>query len=158
MLGIVIAVLVGCIVGIIDRQNRIGRAFAWCLSLAALMCTSELLMGIGAAGVIALCLPSEQRGTSIRIIPLEWLGHVSYSLYLVHLPICVLVIRTVPHLPLLINIVITVVLSLFSADVIWRYIERPTATLCRRLTIPRPNLIIERRKNESYHHSLSYTT
>jgi peptidoglycan/LPS O-acetylase OafA/YrhL len=63
---------------------------------------------------------------------LSWLGQVSYSLYLLHLP----VLLTVFHLfsdkaPLGVLIAATVGLSLIAAHLSYRWIEQPSMALGR---------------------------
>lgn len=66
--------------------------------------------------------------------PLEWLGDVSYSLYLVHLPILLFLTHTLNGLVEYRWIIVLVIAaSLAVADLAHRFIERPSITLGKKL-------------------------
>ena len=69
-------------------------AVAAVVAIAALTSRSYPLLALGALITVAVVLGSP-RATRLLSTPLaEWLGRVSFSLYLVHLPIVVVVSRT----------------------------------------------------------------
>jgi peptidoglycan/LPS O-acetylase OafA/YrhL len=74
-------------------------AFLWVLALALLVVAfdrvwSDFLIGCGAVLLVALCLPKSQI-TGVLMFPAPlWLGRVSYSLYLIHLPILILTVES----------------------------------------------------------------
>lgn len=62
----------------------------------------------------------------------QWLGKVSYSLYLIHIPILVLSIRIFHQtFPMWLIWIITISISLLLSDIMYKYIEHPFQTLGR---------------------------
>ena len=51
-----------------------------------------LLMGLGFSGLVALCFWAQQRGRSLTLLDrLKGLGDMSYTLYVVHVPVLLFV-------------------------------------------------------------------
>ena len=75
------------------------------------------------------------------IWPFGMLGDISYSLYLLHLPIGITVLNLLDlaHVPATIGVIVAILVSIGVSWVSWRWIERPTQALARRWTrrIPR---------------------
>lgn len=97
-------------------------------------CVADYLRGLGGLGLIGLAMGVPKFGTALaHEIPL-WLGRISYSLYLVHVPILYVVLQTFGSSwpPLLASMAI-IALSLLAADVIARTIEFPFIRLGKRL-------------------------
>ena len=68
-----------------------------------------------------------------------WLGKVSYSLYLVHLPILLTLVHLFSgQVPLPVLLAATLALSLVCAGLSYRWIERPAIAFGRRITQPKP--------------------
>ncbi len=98
----------------------------------------DLGFGVGGALLIVLALETGRLATALRRRPLPWLGRISYSLYLVHLPVFLASIYGVgpglqPHwrpalLPAL------PALALIAAWLFYRMVEIPAQRLGRRLT------------------------
>jgi len=88
---------------------------------------AALLPTVGAAAIIAAGTAGSQSGT-VRILstaPFRWLGRISYSLYLWHLPVLLLPAQALQvEVPLLARIAL-VLLAVAIATVSWRYIEEP---------------------------------
>jgi peptidoglycan/LPS O-acetylase OafA/YrhL len=117
-----------------------GRLFLWIASFSALLCPATAFgMGrsawiAGAAGLITLCLssPTAERLLS-KQIP-QWLGQVSYSLYLFHMPVLLTAVHalrdTVPQWAILSGVI---AVSLCVAQLMFLYVERPSMRLSRRL-------------------------
>lgn len=76
--------------------------------------------------VVSLCL-TENVVTHVpeRKLP-AWLGRISYSLYLIHVPIIVGVAHSFPHAPKAALIAIAVPVSLAVAEVLNRLVEAPS--------------------------------
>jgi peptidoglycan/LPS O-acetylase OafA/YrhL len=94
----------------------------------------DYTLGVGAAILIILALnwPSLARLLSIR--PLLWLGHISYSLYLVHKVILYAVDKSFGDiLPYWQIIAVVVILSLLCADIMARLVEYPCIKLGKKL-------------------------
>jgi peptidoglycan/LPS O-acetylase OafA/YrhL len=84
-----------------------------------------LLAAVAATIAIAYCLsrPAGSASKTLAFRPFMHLGRISYSLYLFHLPIWVLM-GSVLRLNLLMAVGLTLVLSLVSATLSWRFIEQ----------------------------------
>lgn len=95
----------------------------------------DFVSGLGAACILMLALvPGGWLSRLLRLKPLRWLGKVSYSLYLVHMPMLmvmaiVLYGRVSPALAL----VPFVGLCLVAAAVFHRWVEKPSMQLGRML-------------------------
>jgi peptidoglycan/LPS O-acetylase OafA/YrhL len=89
----------------------------------------------GAVGFLVLAIGAPRAGAVLRTRPVQYLGRVSYSLYLVH----AIVLLALLHLfygraPLPVLLVSLWPLALGLATLGERYIERPSVALGRRLT------------------------
>jgi peptidoglycan/LPS O-acetylase OafA/YrhL len=90
--------------------------------------------GVAACGLIALALGSVRFATALCHPILRWLGRISYSLYLVHLPVLYVVMQTFgPGRPLLAASSV-VIISLLAAHALARWIEFPLMALGRQLS------------------------
>jgi peptidoglycan/LPS O-acetylase OafA/YrhL len=95
----------------------------------------DALDGLAAAIIIVLALEAPQlRSFLNRPIP-QWLGRISYSIYLVHLPILLVIGRVVlAHAPFLVFVGTIVAASLGAATLMHRFVELPAINLGRRIT------------------------
>jgi peptidoglycan/LPS O-acetylase OafA/YrhL len=97
-------------------------SFRWLAPADGLVC--DLVNGAGAALLIALVLGSRRVQAALRAGPWPWLGAISYSLYLVHVPVLLTALHLAPAgAP---------VASLLVAAVLHRLVERPSIGLGRR--------------------------
>jgi peptidoglycan/LPS O-acetylase OafA/YrhL len=79
---------------------------------------------------------------ALELPTLQWLGRISYSVYLVHIPIMYVVFRAITRLnehlggwkSLILALPATIVLTLTVATFAYRWIEVPGMTLGRRLS------------------------
>jgi peptidoglycan/LPS O-acetylase OafA/YrhL len=83
--------------------------------------------------LVALCLAPWADAALTHTVP-TWLGRVSYSLYLVHMP----VLYTMMHLlwgrlPLVLLLACAVAVSLLVSELTYRFVEQPAMSLGRRL-------------------------
>ncbi|MBB5058369.1 peptidoglycan/LPS O-acetylase OafA/YrhL [Granulicella aggregans] len=95
----------------------------------------DFTAGLGAAYFIMLALvPGGWLSRTLRLRPLRWLGKVSYSLYLIHMPILMLLAIVlygkVSPGP---SVVPFVMLSLLAAAAFHRWVEMPSMRLGRTL-------------------------
>jgi peptidoglycan/LPS O-acetylase OafA/YrhL len=88
--------------------------------------------GVAALIIIAV-IASESPAYGLTRPGLQWLGRISYSLYLVHLPIIYAMYELLPSLHPLLSSAVIVVVSLAAADILARVVEFPFIALSRRL-------------------------
>jgi peptidoglycan/LPS O-acetylase OafA/YrhL len=123
----------------IRSLSRWGIWVLWLMALALLAGPTNpriysLPSVVGAVLIIPLCLASPGAIAFLESTVPRWLGRVSYSLYLLHVP----VLLTVVHLwgdqePLLLLCAITGAISLVVAEISYRMIEAPTIAFGRKL-------------------------
>ncbi|SDS18520.1 acyltransferase family protein [Actinoplanes derwentensis] len=115
------------------QHRRIGRPAALVVLLIVLGGTAVTIgpvVGAAVAGTCTLGLALRARRIPVA---LTWLGTVSYSLYLLHIPVLVLV-RQVTGQPLLVAAAF-VTGSLTAAWACHRWVERPAQALARRVPV-----------------------
>lgn len=99
---------------------------------------SQTIFALFASYVIVLCIAFPERLGSLRHTGLQWLGRVSYSLYLVHQPVMLaLKYAFFPALPLIVIIPASVALSLLAAEIFHRLVEVPSMRLGHHLSARR---------------------
>lgn len=113
----------------------VARAVLWAAAIYLLSFARDIPNGIGASLLIVLALASPSAKTILSSAPLQWLGRVSYSLYLTH----VIVLGALVHLfhgflPLMWILALTVLASLLVAHVAYLAVERPSMALGRRVS------------------------
>lgn len=95
----------------------------------------DYMRGLGAAGFIALALGNTRVAAALNHVLLTWLGRVSYSLYLVHIPILYVVFKTFgQHYSIFTMTVVVTTLSLASATILMKTIEQPFILMGKRLS------------------------
>ena len=103
------------------------------------------VIGLWGTGLAACCYVTAAFAspTLVRLLTgaaASWLGKVSYSLYLVHLPILLTLVHLFAgHVPLPVLLAATVVLSLIAAGLSYRWIESPAIAFGRKVTQPKPS-------------------
>jgi peptidoglycan/LPS O-acetylase OafA/YrhL len=105
--------------------------------LSGLPAADDLVFGAGAGLLILLALEGPGFGRALGIAPLPWLGRISYSLYLIHLPVFLAVIYGLPAVPAGLRVALLVPLSLLAAWLFHRAVEAPAQELGRLLTTRR---------------------
>jgi peptidoglycan/LPS O-acetylase OafA/YrhL len=95
---------------------------------------ADIANGIGSALLIALVLTSAGAQRFLTLKPFLWLGAVSYSLYLIHVPVLMAMVHLMDTwLPLAVILSFVPLVSLLIASIFHRLVEVPTTELGRRL-------------------------
>jgi peptidoglycan/LPS O-acetylase OafA/YrhL len=95
---------------------------------------NSLAPGLGAVLLISLCISSQIASRFLESGIAMWLGRISYSLYLIHVPIILAVLHLgAGQLPLPVLWMIAVGISLPLAEICNRTIEQPAIRLGRKL-------------------------
>jgi len=106
-------------------------AFCW----PANRLLSDFSYAVGACAVIALAIGAPRVAAFLEAQPLQWLGRVSYSLYLVHLPVLIVGVHLLhDRMPLVLVLGTSVLAALVAAELCCRYVEQPAARVGRRLS------------------------
>jgi peptidoglycan/LPS O-acetylase OafA/YrhL len=120
---------------IIDRLARLSRpvlALLWMITALLLIAPmnydiQSFLPGFGAVLLISLIIASPTASGMLEGRSIQWLGRVSYSLYLIHVPILLTLVHLFGnHWPLFALSGMTVALSLISAEIFYRLFEMPS--------------------------------
>lgn len=106
--------------------------------LSSHVAANDLAYGAGAGLLMLMVLEMRGLGRLLRLPPLLWLGRVSYSLYLIHLPVFLLVIYGLPGVGSGVQVALLVPLSLLAAALFHRLVETPARLCGRALTSPPP--------------------
>lgn len=89
---------------------------------------------LGALLLVTICATSPVAAAWLDRPVLAWLGRVSYSLYLVHLPVLLTLVYTMHDLlPLWLLVVLAPVVSFGVAEIMYRLVERHAIALARRI-------------------------
>jgi peptidoglycan/LPS O-acetylase OafA/YrhL len=140
--------LIGCLLAIVGYQRI--RRIPWPLILAALAGVGSLMLvrtngfhfavgyaavGLGTAVLIAACLLGQRIASVLETRPLVWIGGISYGLYLWHLPVYGAVFKYGGGFPYPLQAVIAVGLSLATAALSYRLVEKRFLRLKRRASV-----------------------
>jgi peptidoglycan/LPS O-acetylase OafA/YrhL len=86
--------------------------------------------GPAARAIIVSAMSLERAKSVLETTPILWLGTISYSLYLLHVPILLLAIHLLyGHIPILAIVTFVVVVAPGASDIAYRCIEAPVITL-----------------------------
>ena len=101
----------------------------------ALAYFGDLFIALGSGGLILLTLHSPRASHFLEKGPAHWLGRVSYSLYLVHVPVLLFVgYQLGEKVGTSAIAAIAIASSLILAEIMFRWIEQPAIALGKRLT------------------------
>ncbi len=103
----------------------------WLVPLPGLLC--DLANGLGAALLVALVLTSVRAQAALGWPALRWLGRVSFSLYLVHVPLVTALPHLLPDWPAGAAVALAIPASLLAAAALHAAVERPSMALARRV-------------------------
>ncbi len=153
VIGIVVAGHVRAIQQGVARLPAALAALLWIGSLGLLLAPGpsvtnyyDFIWGAGATGLIVLTVGSVRAGRVLSAAPLVWLGRVSYSLYLIHVPLLIAALHLADgRLPVWATIAGVIPLSLVAAELMHRAVEMPSIRLGRVLAgnWPRPPVLAE---------------
>ncbi len=144
VIGVSLAIHLDRVRGFATRLSGRARLAGWIGALALvalpeLAPSVDLAYGVAAATVILLALSSQRAARLLERPSIEWLGRVSYSLYLVHLVVIVTMVHLLAgHVPLALILAAAVVISLLAAHVLYYCIEAPSMALGRYLSTVAP--------------------
>ncbi len=111
-----------------------GNSISWTWGLAGDLISDWFTM-FAACYFLLAALSSARFQEFLRMRPLVFIGHISYSLYLVHLVVLLTLMNLLVHeVPPYLILAGTVALSLGVATLGYRYLERPSIWLGRHLT------------------------
>ena len=139
--GILIASRVAELRQAAARLSGTTKAWLWPLSLVLILSPGptvyryfDLTWGLGAVLLLVLVVSSLRAERMLSARAPVWLGRVSYSLYLVHLPILIGAVHLADGvLPLWATTIAAVLASLICAELMHRAIEIPSMRLGRAL-------------------------
>ena len=95
----------------------------------------NFVWGLGAALLLVLVVGCPRADRMLSAAPLVWLGKVSYSLYLIHVPLLIAAVHlTYGRLPLGFTIAAVIPASLLCAELMHRFVELPSIRLGRVLS------------------------
>ncbi len=96
----------------------------------------ELAYAAGAFILLVLCIHTPAARTFLRTPALQWLGKVSYSLYLVHLVVLLAAVYLLHDvLPIAVILLLVLIVSLCAAQLLNRAVEMPSNEIGKRLTV-----------------------
>ncbi|ACI50521.1 acyltransferase 3 [Gluconacetobacter diazotrophicus PA1 5] len=95
----------------------------------------QLSVAGGSVAAIMIALHSQRASRWLDLRPFQWLGSISYSLYLVHMPVLMAMVHALHgHMPMPAILAVSIILSLAVATLGFHWIEQPAIALGRHLT------------------------
>lgn len=133
-------------------QGRPGVSLAWCslllggiillilywmtgpiLSVAKVQSLAVSLSYLGAVIIVAVAFLWRPFASFLMIAPVRWLGRVSFSLYLVHVPIIIAVANIFGRGHWVETVAVAIPSSLIVAELFARFVEQPAHRLSKRV-------------------------
>ena len=139
--GILIAGRVEPLRTAVARLSPAVAAGLWIAAVALLMFPGptvsnyyDFIWGAGAVILLVMTIGSPRADRLLSVPPCVWLGRVSYSLYLIHVPLLAAAIHLAHGwLPLPLTVVCVIPLALAGAGLMHRLVEQPSIQLGRHL-------------------------
>ncbi len=143
-IGILIMVKKEAILRLMQALPPYAHALGLMLSVAVIVGLKKINYADAAyalvgAYLICLCLASARTQRLLALSPLEWLGRVSFSLYLVHMPVLIAMHYLLQGQALWLVLACALAVILISAEAMHRLVEVPSIRLGKRLSQPRRN-------------------
>jgi peptidoglycan/LPS O-acetylase OafA/YrhL len=138
VLGMLIALNQNRILSAAARNSRVDYGL-WAFVLGLLLCWvhwslgNNFIDGVGGSLVIAAILGSAKIRSWFEARVLVWLGKISYSLYLVHVPIILVAVILSHGRPSWIGCVLVTMVCLAVAVIFRSFVELPSVLGCRAL-------------------------
>jgi peptidoglycan/LPS O-acetylase OafA/YrhL len=127
----------GCALALAGSLPSLSRQQQWAAFIgviAAFSMTSDLASYLGSALLIVLAQQPGRLRATLRRPGAVWLGRVSFSLYLIHVPVLLTAWHLLHrHAPAGLIVLIGIALSLLAAPLFFRLIEQPSRRLARRV-------------------------
>jgi peptidoglycan/LPS O-acetylase OafA/YrhL len=113
-------------------------ATTFCIDNGFLSGSRDLLHDIAAAMLIVLALNTPKITSLLNCAGLQWLGRISYSLYLIHFPILLALGHIMlGHVSFGLYALTVIVTSLSAATLMQMFVEAPAAKLGQRIARPK---------------------
>ena len=142
VVGILIAGHLDAVRAAVARLPSWAAPALWLLGIGLLMAPGptvfayyNFVWGLGAALLLVLVVGGPRADRMLSAAPLVWLGRVSYSLYLIHVPLLIAAVHVAyGRLPLGLTIAAVIPASLLCAELMHRFVELPSIRLGRVLS------------------------
>ncbi len=142
--GILVAERAGLVRRAVGRWSAGATGLAWVAALSLMLAPGpsmtdyyDFIWGAGAIGLLLLTVGSARADRHLSARPLLWLGKVSYSLYLIHVPLLIACVQLLHgRVPLPLILAGAAALSLLCAEAMHRLVEAPSMRLGRHLYGP----------------------
>ena len=142
--GILVAERAGLVRRAVGRWSAGATGLAWVAALSLMLAPGpsmtdyyDFIWGAGAVGLLLLTVGSARADRHLSARPLLWLGKVSYSLYLIHVPLLIACVQLLHgRVPLPLILAGAAALSLLCAEAMHRLVEAPSMRLGRHLYGP----------------------
>lgn len=144
--GVLLAKHIDAILAWIGRLPGSARLALWMLCILlfyarvllptpSMQMHHRLAIGVAAALLIALVLASERAQRFLNLRPLLWFGRVSFSLYLLHVPVMIATARLLPDAVTPgWRLALGIGLALAAAEILYRSVEMPSIDAARRVS------------------------
>jgi peptidoglycan/LPS O-acetylase OafA/YrhL len=107
----------------------------WASRTDLVLVCGQILAIVGSLMVVATSASMQAAETALSRL-VNWLGQISFSLYLVHQP-CLELTNRYLSLPTHASIATGIILSIFLAAQYWRFVERPILIWAKRMSTPK---------------------